>query len=82
MDQHINTDKKINSLANSELNGNINYHNYELEFGGYYSFFKSQVLSLEIDAKEIIGDYFDASDYFQFGGTNSLRGYRKLFYWK
>ncbi|MBK7104239.1 MAG: BamA/TamA family outer membrane protein [Ignavibacteriae bacterium] len=69
--------KKINSLANSELNGNINYHNYELEFGGYYSFFKSQVLSLEIDAKEIIGDYFDASDYFQFGGTNSLRGYRE-----
>ncbi|MFZ1290959.1 MAG: BamA/TamA family outer membrane protein [Melioribacteraceae bacterium] len=69
--------KKINSSLNPSLNGNINYHNYELEFGGYYSIFKSQVLSLEIDAKEIIGDYFDVSDYFQFGGSNSLRGYRE-----
>lgn len=48
-----------------------------MEFGGYLSFFKSQVLSLEIDAKEIIGDYFNVSDYFQFGGTNSVRGYRE-----
>lgn len=66
--------KKITS---NEVAENVNYHNYELEFGGYLSFFKSQVLSLEIDAKEIIGDYFNVSDYFQFGGTNSVRGYRE-----
>lgn len=56
---------------------NINYHNYELDLGGYHSFFKKQVLSLEIHAKEIVGDYFDLSDYYQFGGTNSVRGYRE-----
>jgi outer membrane protein insertion porin family len=68
--------KKITSDENSD-GANINYHNYELDLGGYHSFFKKQVLSLEIHAKEIIGDYFDVSDYFQFGGTNSVRGYRE-----
>lgn len=55
----------------------INFNNYELDFGGYYSFFKNQVLALGLHAKEIIGDNFDISDYYQFGGANTLRGYRE-----
>ncbi len=68
--------KKIKGDENT-ASENINYHNYELDLGGYHSFFKGQVLSLEIHAKEIVGDYFDISDYYQFGGTNSVRGYRE-----
>ncbi|MCB0752232.1 MAG: BamA/TamA family outer membrane protein [Ignavibacteriae bacterium] len=69
--------KKINSNNNINLSGNVNYHNYELDFSGYYSFIDNQVVSLDVHAKEIIGDYFDISDYYQFGGTNSVRGYRE-----
>ncbi len=69
--------KEISGSANPSFKGNINYHNYELMIGGYYSYFDNQVMSVEIQAKEINGDYFDISDYYQFGGTNSLRGYRE-----
>ncbi len=72
--------KSINNIkqtvANLESN-NLEYHNYELAFGIYHSFFQSQVLALTVKAKEIIGDFFDLSDYFQLGGTNTLRGYKE-----
>lgn len=55
----------------------LNYHNYELDFGIFYSVFLNQVIALGVHAKEIIGDYFDPSDFFQLGGTNTLRGYRE-----
>ena len=55
----------------------LEYHNYELDFGLFYSFFQSQVVALSVHAQEIIGDYYNVSDYFQFGGTNTLRGYRE-----
>lgn len=66
-----NDDISLNNLFKLE------YNNYELDFGIFYSFFNAQVLALGIHAKEIVGDFFDISDYFQFGGTNSLRGYRE-----
>ena len=65
------------NLPVSFASGDLEYHNYELDFGLFYSFFQSQVVALSVHAKEIIGDYYDASDYFQFGGTNTLRGYRE-----
>ncbi|MCB9207220.1 MAG: BamA/TamA family outer membrane protein [Ignavibacteriales bacterium] len=71
--------KKINSdeLPIGILNDNLEYHNYELEFGFFYTLFQNQVLALGVHAKEVIGDYYDISDFFQLGGTNSLRGYRE-----
>ncbi len=68
--------KKINK---NQIEGNIDqvFNNYELDFGGYYSLFKNQVIALGLHAKEIIGKDFDISDYFQFGGANTLRGYRE-----
>ncbi len=65
------------NLPVSFTSGDLEYHNYELDFGLFYSFFQGQVVALSVHAKEIIGDYYDVSDYFQFGGTNTLRGYRE-----
>jgi outer membrane protein assembly factor BamA len=65
------------NLPVSFSSSDLEYHNYELDFGIFYSLFQSQVVALSVHAKEIIGDYYDASDYFQFGGTNTLRGYRE-----
>jgi outer membrane protein insertion porin family len=65
------------NLPVSFSSSDLEYHNYELDFGLFYSLFQSQVVALSVHAKEIIGDYYDASDYFQFGGTNTLRGYRE-----
>jgi len=69
--------KESEELPSSISSNNLEYHNYELDFGIFYSIFQNQVLALGVHAKEIIGDYYDLSDYFQLGGTNSLRGYRE-----
>lgn len=55
----------------------FDYNNYELYFGIYYQIFQNQVLALGIHAKEMIGDFFEISDYYKLGGTNSLRGYKE-----
>ena len=70
------------SIENTELNTNValndlNYHYYEFDFGIYYQTFQSQVLALGVHSKAIVGDQFDLSDLFQFGGTNSVRGFRE-----
>jgi len=80
----ISTYKYRNKTINDEqglslpvASGDIEYHNYEFDFGIFYSLFQNQVLALGVHAKELIGDYFDFGDFYQFGGTNSLRGYRE-----
>lgn len=67
-----------NNSSISTLNfENLEYHNYEFNFGAYKTIFENQVIALKIAGKEIIGNYYDESDYFYFGGTNSVRGYRE-----
>jgi outer membrane protein assembly factor BamA len=65
------------AVSNSITESDLEYHNYELDFGLFYSIFQNQVVALGVHAKEIIGDYYEISDFFQLGGTNSLRGYRE-----
>ncbi len=65
------------NLPVSIPSNNIEYHNYEFDFGFFYPIFQNQIFALNVHAKEIIGDYYDLSDFFQFGGTNTLRGYRE-----
>lgn len=72
--KNIRNNTMINITPNKSK---FNYNNYELDFGIYYHIFKNQVLALGIHAKEIIGDFFEISDYYKLGGTNSLRGYRE-----
>lgn len=64
-------------VSNNIIDRDLEYHNYELDFGIYYSPFNNQVLALGVHAKEVISDFYDLSDLFQLGGTNTLRGYRE-----
>ena len=63
----------INKVSPTE----VNFNYYELDFGVFYQLFQSQVLALGLHAKAIVGDNFDLTDLFQFGGTNTLRGFRE-----
>lgn len=73
---------RAKSIDNFENNDNmsstkVNFNYYELDFGFYYQVFPSQVLALGLHAKAIDSDNFDLTDLFQFGGTNTLRGFRE-----
>lgn len=71
--------KSIDNFENSEnlSSTNVNFNHYELDFGFFYQVFQSQVIALGLHAKAIDGDNFDLTDLFQFGGTNTLRGFRE-----
>ncbi len=71
--------KMIDNVAPTNYfeSNEINFHYYEFDFGIFYQLFQSQVLALGVHSKAIVGDQFDLSDLFQFGGTNSVRGFRE-----
>lgn len=56
---------------------NINLQRFELEFRIFYQPFQRQVIALGLYGKELRGNFFDQSDLYRLGGTNSLRGYRQ-----
>lgn len=55
----------------------INLQRISVEFGFFYSFFTRQVAALKVNWRELQGSFFEISDLFRLGGTNSLRGYRE-----
>lgn len=69
--------KRFENIEPSFKQNELNYHYYEFDFGIFFQLFQSQVLALGIHSKAIVGDQFDLSDLFQFGGTNSVRGFRE-----
>ena len=72
--------KKINGPAQfitPNLETRINLQRFALDFEGFYEFFKKQVVALGIHGRELRGSFFENSDLFRLGGTNSLRGYRE-----
>ncbi len=60
------------SLAHTE-----NLHSMVLDAEGYINFWKNQVLSAAAHLRQIKGRQLTISDYFWFGGSRSLRGYRE-----
>ncbi len=56
---------------------NIDLQRIEMEFKFFYQPFQRQVVALGLNGKELRGSFFDKSDLFRLGGTNSLRGYRE-----
>lgn len=59
------------------LETNINHQRLELDFSFFYSLFFRQVIAAEIHAREMRGGFFEISDLYKLGGTNTLRGYRE-----
>ncbi len=53
----------------------------QLEFGWYYNLWSNQVISIEINGKQIKGDQLQLTDLFWFGGSQTLRGYRENQFW-
>ncbi len=72
--------KKINGPAefiSPDTKTKINLQILEVDFSGFYELFRRQIIALGIHGKELRGDFFELSDLFRLGGTNSLRGYRE-----
>jgi len=76
------------SLSRKSINGplqfitpgletKIDLQRFTLDFGGFYQLFIRQVISLGVHGRELRGSFFENSDLFRLGGTNSLRGYRE-----
>ena len=72
--------KKINGpqqFISTDLKTNINLQRILLGLDFYYSIFSRQVVALKLNGRELQGSFFEISDLFRLGGTNSLRGYRE-----
>ncbi len=55
----------------------INLQRFALDFSYFLQFFSRQVLAAGVHGRELRGSFFENSDLFRLGGTNSLRGYRE-----
>jgi outer membrane protein insertion porin family len=60
-----------------DLTTNINLQRILLGLDFYFSFFSRQVLAVKLHGRELRGSFFEISDLYRLGGTNSLRGYRE-----
>ncbi len=72
--------KKINGplqFLTPGLETRINLQRFMIDFEGFYELFLRQVVSFGIHGRELRGSFFENSDLFRLGGTNSLRGYRE-----
>ena len=71
--------KKIYNAASFptlNIQGDFTVQKYTGDFDFYHSFFKRQSILIGVHAGEIKSPRYEISDYFRFGGTNSVRGYR------
>jgi outer membrane protein insertion porin family len=72
--------KKINGpekYLTESLQRNINLQRFVVDFQFYIELSKKQVTALGIHGREMRGSFFEVSDLFKLGGTNTLRGYRE-----
>lgn len=72
--------KKINGpvqFITPTLETKINLQRFALDFAGFYELFTRQIVALGVHGRELRGSFFENSDLFRLGGTNSLRGYRE-----
>ncbi len=60
-----------------ELKTNINLQRISIGLDFFYSIFSRQVIALKLNGRELQGSFFETSDLFRLGGTNTLRGYRE-----
>ena len=55
----------------------INLQRFEVTLALFYQFFQRQVLAFKINGRELRGPFFEESDLYWLGGTQTLRGYRE-----
>jgi outer membrane protein assembly factor BamA len=76
------------SLSNKKINGppeyitpglqtDINLQRITADFSAFYELFLRNVVAISVNGRELRGPYFEQSDLWQFGGTNTVRGYRE-----
>ena len=65
------------TAAGDTLPKNLNLNTWSLTFEFYQKIFKNQVAALKLNARKIRGSHLQLSDYFWFGGSRSVRGYRE-----
>jgi len=72
--------KNINGPAEfitPETETEINLQRFEATLALFYELFRRQVVAFEVNGRELRGPFFEESDLYRLGGTNSLRGYRE-----
>ena len=70
--------KNINGpekFITSDMVTKVDLQRFALEFKIFYQPFQRQVIALSLNGKELRGSFFEVSDLFRLGGTNTLRGY-------
>jgi outer membrane protein insertion porin family len=72
--------KKINGpqeFITPDTPTEINLQRFEATLALFYQFFQRQVLAFKINGRELRGPFFEESDLYWLGGTQTLRGYRE-----
>jgi len=59
------------------LQTKINLQRFALDFSYFFEIFSRQIIAAGVHGRELRGSFFENSDLFRLGGTNSLRGYRE-----
>jgi outer membrane protein assembly factor BamA len=67
--------KSVRSDAAGNPSGSV--QRFSVDLDSYLQVFERQVVALGIHGRQVQGSVVDESEYFRFGGTNSLRGYRE-----
>jgi outer membrane protein assembly factor BamA len=72
--------KRINGpqqFISPDLETKINLQRISLGLDFFYLIFNRQVIAVKLNGRELRGSFFEISDLFRLGGTNTLRGYRE-----
>lgn len=72
--------KKINGPARfitSQTETNITLQKIEVDFNTFFEIFNRNIIAIGVHGRELQGSFFEISDLYFLGGTNSLRGYRE-----
>ena len=72
--------KKINGpekYLTTTVERNVNLQRFSVDFQFYHEIFRRQVAMLGVHGREMRGSFFEISDLYKLGGTNTLRGYRE-----
>lgn len=61
----------------AEIATSVNLQRLTLDLNTYFQIFNRQIIAFALHGKELRGSFFEDSDLFRLGGTNTLRGYRE-----